>query len=98
MRPAGPFTLEIDSVIVETEAERGRLETASPVVERAFTLLAARLARTPFHHFDEARLQAKEQALDPFRIDSLSLDELMSPGGAERLADELYRRLERSAR
>jgi len=83
------LTLEIGQVVVETEAERVRLEAATPNIQEAFRLLAERLERSPFGRFGEAR----QYALERLEISALPLDELLSPRGAERLADELYRQL-----
>jgi len=81
--------LEIAGVTVETEAERGRVESAAPVVQEAFRLLAQRLRGTPFEQFTNARAYA----IDRIEISALPLDELLSARGAERLADELYEQI-----
>jgi hypothetical protein len=83
------FTIEIGEVVVETEAERVQLKAATLTIQEAFRLLAERLDRTPFRQFGEAR----RYALDRLEISTLPLDELLSPRGAERLADDLYRQL-----
>jgi hypothetical protein len=84
--------LEINEVIVRTEAEREEVEGATPVVREAFRLLAERLERSPFGRSGEAA----QYALDRLEVTVLPLDELLSPRGAERLADELYRQLIRN--
>jgi len=83
------LTIDINQVVVETEAERAKLALAEPAVQEAFRLLGERLARTPFDRFGGGR----QHALDRLRTSALSLDELLSSRGAERLADELYRQL-----
>lgn len=85
------ITLEIGQVVVLTEAERVKLEQLEPAIREAFRLLSERLDQTPFRQFGEAR----NYTLDRLELSSLPLDELLSPRGAERLADELYRQLVR---
>ncbi|HYP07749.1 MAG TPA: hypothetical protein VER03_16070 [Bryobacteraceae bacterium] len=83
------LTLEIGEVVVLAEAERAQLIQAEPAIQEAFRLLGQRLDRTPFGQFGEARTFALERV----ELSALPLDELLSPRGAERLADELYQRL-----
>lgn len=83
------FTLEVGEVVVQTEAERVKLEAATPTIQEAFRLLGERLDRTPFGQFGDAR----QYAVGRLEIGTVPLDELLSPRGAERLADELYRQL-----
>jgi hypothetical protein len=87
------FTLEIDEVVVLTEAERVELEAAAPAIREAFRLLGERLDRSPFGQFGEARTYA----IARLETTAVPLDELLSPRGAERLADELYRQLLRGS-
>lgn len=87
-------TLDIDLVTVETEAERVQLEEATREIQEAFHILARLLERTPFHQFGDARRHFLEQ----LRVSALPLDELVSPRGAERLADEMYRQIVRGLR
>ena len=82
-------TIDIAQVVVQTEAERGRLEGATSTIQEAFRLLAQRLDRTPFGPSGEAKVLA----LECLELGAISLDELLSNRGAERLADELYRQL-----
>lgn len=84
--------LEVGEVVVETDAERASLDAIAPALREAFRLLAERLDRTPFRGFGEAR----RRALARIDVTGIVFDELLSPRGAERLADELYRRLLRS--
>ena len=56
---------------------------------RSFRVLGERLDRTPFGQFGEARTYT----IDRLELSALPLDELLSPRGAERLADELYQQL-----
>lgn len=81
--------LDIAGVTLETEAERARLESAAPAVEEAFRLLAERFRGTPFERFANVRAYA----IDRIEVTALPLDELLSPRGAERLADELYQQI-----
>lgn len=86
------ITLDIGQVVVLTEAERAELERAEPAIREAFRMLGERLDRTPFRQFGEAR----NYTLERLEVSSLPLDELLSPRGAERLADELYQQILRS--
>ena len=92
-QPGATFTLDIGTVVVETDAERDRVEAAAPALQQAFLLLAEKLGRTPFHQFGEIGQRMKGLAADPVRIPDFPIDELLSPRGVERLADELYRQL-----
>ncbi|MBS1693065.1 MAG: hypothetical protein JST91_12670 [Actinobacteria bacterium] len=83
------LTLTVDRLVVRTEAERQRLESAGHVAQVAFTLLAERLKGSPFERWGGAR----ELVLDELEISELTLDDLLGSRGAERLADILYRRL-----
>lgn len=83
--------LEIGEVVVETEVERLRVEGAEEAVAEAFRLLADRLERTPVGEIESI----KAHAVDLLKTSALPLDEVLSPRGAERLADELYRQLVR---
>jgi hypothetical protein len=74
---------------VLAEEERAQLVKAEPIIQEAFRLLGERLDKSPFAQFGEARTFA----LDRLELSALPLDELLSPRGAERLADELYRQL-----
>lgn len=81
--------LEVDRLVVETDAERRRVEQLPAKLEEAFQQLADRLAKSPLGR--EVRLG--ERVLERLRIDTLAADELLGPRGAERLAEELYRQL-----
>jgi hypothetical protein len=83
------ITIDIGQVVVQTEAERMELEQATQAIREAFRILGEHLDRTPFGQFGEARTYT----LDRLEVSALPLDELLSPRGAERLANELYQQL-----
>jgi hypothetical protein len=80
------LALSIDQVVVLTEGEQRTLERVGDVAQRAFVLLAERLKGSPFERWGSAR----ELLLENVEITALSLDDLLGPRGAERLADDLY--------
>ena len=82
--------LRIEEVTVDTSAERAGAEAVPGAIRAAFSLLAERLRRSPFGRDAIAPL-----VIERVEIERLSLDELCAPGGAERLADELYQGLAR---
>lgn len=84
--------IEIGEVVLQTEAERVRLDGADAAVAEAFRLLAERLERTPFGRSEEFRAHA----VGLLETTPLPLDEVLAPNGAARLAEELYRQLVRS--
>ena len=77
-------TLALSGFDGDTDAVRSELE-------RALSILATRLAKSPF-----GRMPAKQIALQELELGTLSAKELGAPGAAERLADALYTSLERS--
>jgi hypothetical protein len=83
------LSLEISRVVVRTEAERHRLEGVAPAVREAFRELAVRLERTPAGRWDDLPAHITLT----LETGAIQLDELLSPRGAERLADEWYRQL-----
>jgi hypothetical protein len=81
--------LQIESLaLVDFDGDVGAVR---PTLEKALSQVAARLAKSPL-----ARLPAKRWALAELELGSLTAQELTAPGGAEKLADALYRSLERS--
>ncbi len=62
-----------------------------PVLEKALTLVATRLAKSPF-----ARLPTKRLALAELELGALCAQVIVGPGGAEKLAEALYQSLERN--
>jgi hypothetical protein len=69
----------------------GDPQGARPVLEKALTLVATRLAKSPF-----ARMPTKRLALAELELGTVSAQEIVAPGGAEKLADALYLSLERN--
>lgn len=86
--------LRIDEILLEAEVDDAQLGRTEPAIRRALELLAQRLAASPFARTGEA----PALALNEIRISALSLKELLGPGGAERLAEELYTRIATEAR
>jgi hypothetical protein len=84
-----PLSLEVATVVVRTEAERHRLEGVAPAVGQAFRELAMRLERTPAGRWDDLPAHITLT----LETEAIQLDDLLSPRGAERLADEWYRQL-----
>lgn len=82
-------TLEIGDVSVRAGAERHTVERVTPAVKEAFRLLAERLHRAPAGSLGDVQ----ERVLGALDTEVVPLDELLSPRGAERLADEWYRQL-----
>jgi hypothetical protein len=62
-----------------------------PVLQAALSLVATRLAKSPF-----ARMPNKRLALAELELGTLSAQEIIAPGGAEKLAEALYQSLERN--
>jgi hypothetical protein len=81
-------TVRIDRIAVEIADERLAAQ-AEETVRKALALLAARLTTAPLGLGD----QAAELALDRLEVGPLDPAWLRSPGAADRLADDLYRRL-----
>jgi hypothetical protein len=86
-----PITVDIGDVIVRGDAERHRLERVAPAVEEAFRLLAEQLERTPLARFGDAR----RLLISRLESQLVSLDDLLAPRGAARLAEDIYQRLTR---
>ena len=81
-------SLRIDRLAVEIGDDQ-RAEQAEETVRRALALLAARLARAPLGMGE----RAPALALDLLEIGPTDPGWLAGPGAADRLADQLYRRL-----
>jgi hypothetical protein len=86
--------LEVGTVVVRAQGERHKVDRVAPAVEEAFRQLAALLERTPAGRFGDVQ----ERVIASLDTGALPLDELLSPRGAERLANEWYRRLMESER
>jgi hypothetical protein len=84
--------LRIDRVAVELTEEM-RAGEVEETLRKALALLASRLADAPIGLGKEAPLRA----LELIELGPVSPDWLAGPGAAARLADELYRRIVRSA-
>jgi hypothetical protein len=83
------FRLDVDRVIVRAEAERHEIERAVPAVQEAFRLLAELLDRMPVGR--DGGVQ--ERVITALDAEVVSLEELLSPRGAHRLAEAWYRQL-----
>ncbi len=81
--------LQVGELLVETEAADTRLEGVPQRLREAFELLARRLQASPAVR----RGQLRELALETLAVSPETARALLGPGGAERLADELYARL-----
>jgi len=85
-------TLKVGALRVAVVGEDEVAKALPLKLQEAFVLLAKRLAATPF-----GREAAPEHlVLDTVELSPLPLDELVGPRGAERLAEQLYRRIARS--
>lgn len=80
--------IAIDEVVLQTEAERSQVERAGQALAEAFRLLGKRLERAP-----AGAGGGRGAAIALVTTTALPLDELLSPRGAERIADEIYRRI-----
>ncbi|NMO21854.1 hypothetical protein HPC49_34470 [Pyxidicoccus fallax] len=81
--------LSIGEVVVETAAEQAQAEKLSPVVREAFARLAELLGRAPLTRWGGQG----ELVIGELTVGALSLDELLGPRGADRLAEQLYQRI-----
>ena len=86
--------LSIERLVVETAAEKQAAGELPEVVRAALRKLAERLSGVPLAR--EVRLAATVRAR--VEIDTLPLDALLGPRGADRLAEELYQRIVRGIR
>lgn len=80
--------VRIDRIAVEIGDER-RAQQAEEAVRKALALLGARLAKAPLDFGD----RAPELALDRLEMGVLDPGWIGSAAAADRLADDLYRRL-----
>lgn len=83
------LTIDIERVVIRTEAERTRLDGAPAMVQEAFRILGTRLEQSPLDFSGQGRAHA----LARLEVSMVQLDELLSTRGAERLADELYHQI-----
>jgi hypothetical protein len=81
--------LDIGRVTVRTQAERHQVDQVAPAVREAFRLLAEQLERTPAGRLGDEQ----ERVIETLDTSAVPIDELLSPRGAARLADEWYRQL-----
>ena len=82
--------VDIDALTLADADDDVDVARVSATVHDALERLAERLARSPF-----ARGGARSLALEQLQLDALTVDDLLAPGGAERLADALYASLSR---
>jgi len=88
----GRVTLKVGALNVAMVGD-GALAKQLPIkLQKAFVLLAKRLAAAPY-----GRSASPETlVLDRVELTPLALDELIGSRGAERLAEELYRKMTRA--
>ncbi len=85
----GHLDLRIDQISVDADLSDAQAERLSPVLRFAFEDLARRLQSSPV-----ARLNSPSQlAISELHVDAVSVDELLGPRGAARLADVFWQRL-----
>ena len=83
------LTLKIGRIALDVDADERAGPMASAQLRAAFEILAKRLSASPF---------GKSSAMQRLVIERLELgvlpvDEVLSARGAERIADDLYRRI-----
>lgn len=80
--------LRIDQIEIK-DLHGGRAEDVGPVLSQALTLLAERLADSP----GISSPMVMTRAVDILRTEPIPAETLLRPGGAARLADDLFRAL-----
>lgn len=83
------ITLKIGAIQLRVEAEERDLKTLNAVIVQAFEMLAKRLETSPMSR----SINAKNLVYEQLKIGPLTVQELLSASGAERLADDLYKQL-----
>ncbi len=83
--------LEVGRRVVETEAERGRLDGMPARLRQAFEMLARKIQASPAGRWEAL----PEIVLEQLTLEPRSAQQILAPGGAENLADELYAKLMR---
>lgn len=83
--------LEVGRLVVETEAERAHLEGVPVRLQEAFEHLAKKIQASPVGR----RGALSGRVLERLTLNPRSARDILGPGGAERLADELYAQLVR---
>lgn len=83
--------LEVGRLVVEAEAERSRLEGVPQRLREAFELLAKKVQASPAGR----RGSLQEIVMEQLVLKPRSAEEILGPGGAENLAEELYAQLVR---
>lgn len=81
--------LSLGELVVETEAERAQADQLSTVVRESFARLAELLGRAPLTKWSGQG----EVVIGQLTVGSLTMDELLGPRGAERLAEQLYQQI-----
>jgi hypothetical protein len=82
-------TLKVGALNVAMVGDKALAKELPVKLQQAFELLAKRLAAAPL-----GRGAAPESlVLDRVELAPFALDELIGPRGAERIAEELYRRM-----
>ena len=83
--------LEIGRLCVETEAEQAHLQGLPERLQEAFAILARKIQASPAGR----RGALRDMVLEQLTLNPRSADQILGPGGAESLADELYVQLVR---
>lgn len=83
--------LEVGRLLVETEGERRQLDDVPRRLREAFELLAQKVQASPRGRRGAWRDLVMEQLV----LEPRSVEQILGPGGAERLAEELYAQLVR---
>ena len=83
------ISLRVDELTVETRDESTSPEGLPPILLDAFNRLAQKLQDMPAAR----RERLDHRVLSHLTIQTLPVDALLGPRGAERLAEELYKQL-----
>lgn len=83
------ITLKVGEIKLTVEAEERELSQINQVLLQALEKLAKRLEKSPFSR----SVNSKNLVHDYLKVNSFTVQELLSASGAERLADDLYKQL-----
>ena len=83
------LTLKIGRIALDVDADERSGPMASAQLRAAFEILAKRLAASPFGR----SLALQRIVIERLELSALAVDEMLSARGAERIADDLYRRI-----
>ena len=85
--------LRVDELVVETHAEASQAPRLREVFRDAFFKLAERLRKAA----GARDVSLQSLALERLEVSTLAPDVLLGPGGAEALAEALYRQIVKGA-